>query len=57
MGVCEVMTLVKLIEDTYLLRGSPVTLIRVTGNSTCIIDPGPSSERGIEIKHLISKMG
>jgi len=57
MGVCEAMTLVKLIEDTYLLRGSPVTLIRVTGNSACIIDPGSSSERGVEIKRLISKMG
>lgn len=40
-----------------MLKGSPATLIRVIGGLTCIIDPGSSSERGVELKRLIYKIG
>jgi len=51
------MSLVELTKDTYLMRGSPATLIRIIDSVACVIDPGSSSERGLEIKHLLDKKG
>jgi len=51
------MSLVDLTKDTYLMRGSPATLIRIIDNVACVIDPGSSSERGLEIKRLLDKKG
>lgn len=51
------MSLADLTKDTYLMRGSPATLIRIINNVACVIDPGSSSERGMEIKLLLDKKG
>ena len=48
------MSLIKLTKYTYLLRGSPITLIKILGYKAYVVDPGSSNNRGLELRGLLS---
>lgn len=49
------MSLIKLNNDTYLLRGSPATLIKLVDREAYVVDPGSTGERGLEIMELLNR--